>query len=227
MNGRALVVMLVSGAICTGVVGCAGMHGRISSATPASDERAVSAPPSLAPDEQTMLRPGLVISVSVVVAGKRDIDEPAKRVSEASTLTLPLLGAVPVKGMTLGMLSAELVRAYREYFVNPQVSVDFARDLNNEELSPWGYVTVLGRVRKPGRVSIPATRDMTVSGAIQQAGGYDTSAKDTTIRVTRRNTGSQSGTLVVNLRAAGADGRTDQDVVVQPNDVIFVPTQVF
>jgi len=176
---------------------------------------------------QALLRPGLVISVSVVVAGKKEVDEPVKRISEKSTVALPLLGTIPVGDMTLESLIERLTDSYREFFVNPQVVVEFIRDDDREGLSPWGYVTVLGRVKKPGRVSIPATRDMTLSGAIQQAGGFDTSAKDTAIRVTRRASSGQTATYEINLRSAGEKGMLEQDIVVFPDDVIFVPELIF
>ena len=220
------VVVVFALALC---VGCGARMGRN---TPASGAVPAGYPPptlesTRGPGEQALLRPGLVVSVSVVVGGKKEIDEVAKRISEKSVLTLPLLGPVTVGDMTLETLTERLVKDYREYFVNPQVVVEFVRDDNREGLSPWGYVTVLGRVKKPGRVSIPATRDMTVSGAIQLAGGFDTSAKDTAIRVTRRTSSGQTVTHEINLRAAGSQGRIEQDIVVLPDDVVFVPELIF
>lgn len=176
---------------------------------------------------EAQLRPGLVVEISVIVSGKKEIDERAKRVSERNTLMLPLLDTISVEGLTLEKLCERLTREYQEYFIDPQVVVEFVRDDSGEALSPWGFVTVLGRVKKPGRVSLPATRDMTVSGAIQQAGGFDTSAKDTAIRITRRTDGGRSVVLEVDLRAVGARGRVEQDVGVQSDDVIFVPELVF
>ena len=116
---------------------------------------------------------------------------------------------------------------YKEYLVNPQVILDFVRDDNKEGLSPWGNVTVLGRVKKPGRITIPATRDLSVSAAIQQAGGFDTSAKDTAIRITHRNDRGVVTTREVNLHAVGAEGQIEEDVVLEPDDVVFVPELMF
>jgi len=174
------------------------------------------------------LRPGLVINVTVLVSGKKEIEEHAKRVSDSGSMTLPMLGAVIVKDKTLDELTLHLEMLYREYFVAPQVIVDFVSDETPDGVSPWGYVTVLGRVKKPGRISLPATRDLTVSGAIQQAGGFDTSAKDSAIRVTRRrdDTGGIE-TREIDLRAVGAQGKLGDDIAVHPDDVIFVPELVF
>ena len=177
--------------------------------------------------DQALLRPGLMVNVTVMVAGKKQIEELGRRVSENNTLTLPLLGSLPVGGETLESLTALLTTHYREYFVDPQILVDFVRDNQPESISPWGSVTVLGRVKSPGRVSIPPTRDLTVSLAIQLAGGFDTSAKDTAILVTRRAPDGNSTSREVNLREVGIRGRVENDIVLRPDDVIYVPELVF
>jgi protein involved in polysaccharide export with SLBB domain len=178
-------------------------------------------------NDSARIRPGLVITINVVVAGKNEIEETTKRVSDSGSISLPLLGTLSIRDDTLESLSRRLTTAYGEFFVDPQVIVEFVRDDNREGLSPWGTVTVLGRVKKPGQVSIPATRDLTLSGAIQQAGGFDTSAKDTAIRVTRRTANGQVVTREVNLRAVGTQGRIESDIVLQPDDVVFVPEMIF
>ena len=179
-------------------------------------------------DDAVKLRAGLVLDVTVLVSGKKEIEEPGKRISDNSMISLPLLGAVKIKDDdTLESLSLHLVELYKEYFVNPQVLVDFVRDDNKEGLSPWGNVTVLGRVKKPGRIVIPATRDLTVSAAIQQAGGLDTSAKDTQIRITHRKDNGTVATHEINLRAVGSKGQIEEDIVLEPDDVVFVPELMF
>ena len=177
--------------------------------------------------EEVKLRPGLVVSMSVLVAGKKEIDEPVKRISDGGTLVLPLLGEMQVVDMSLGELQVKLESLYMKYFVQPQVIVDFVRDGNKEGISPWGFVTVLGRVQNPGRIAIPATRDMTVSGAIQQSGGFAPSAKDTAILVTRSLPDGRTEKRTINLKAVGTAGRLEEDIVLEANDVVFVPELLF
>ena len=177
--------------------------------------------------EWATLRPGLVVNVAVVVAGKKQIEEVGRRVSENGALSLPLLGSLAIAGETLDSLTALLANRYREFFVDPQVIVEFVRNEQTAGISPWGYVTVLGRVKRPGRVDIPPTRDLTVSLAIQQAGGFDTSAKETAILVTRRSADGESITNQINLREIGARGQVDKDIVLLPDDVVYVPELIF
>jgi len=168
-----------------------------------------------------------MISMSVLVSGKKEIDEPAKRISDEGSIMLPLLGETTVAEMSLDELQKKLTSQYRKYFVDPQIILDFVRDTGAEGISPWGSVTVLGRVKTPGRVALPATRDLTVSGAIQKAGGFGPSAKDSAILVTRSLPNGQTESRTINLRAVGTAGRLDDDIILEANDVVYVPEALF
>lgn len=173
------------------------------------------------------LKPGLVISMSVLVAGKKELDEPSKQVSENGTIILPLLGEMEITDLSLDELQGKLTQRYRKFFIHPQVILDFVRDTGAEGISPWGFVTVLGRVKTPGRVAIPATHDMTVSGAIQKAGGFGLSARDNGILVTRSLPNGQTETRTINLKAVGMAGRLSDDIVLEADDVVYVPETMF
>jgi protein involved in polysaccharide export with SLBB domain len=177
--------------------------------------------------EIVKLRPGLMINLSVLVAGKKELDEPNKRVSDGGTVVLPLLGELTVADLSLDELREQLTRRYEKYYVQPQVILDFARNTDAEGSSPWGFVTVLGRVDKPGRIAIPATRDMTVSGAIQKAGGFAPSAKLNAILVTRSAPDGKTESRTINLYAVGAAGRLEEDIILEADDVVFVPEAMF
>ena len=211
--GRVLLVLLLLGML-TGTWGCR-------SKPPFGQNEAGKA------TEVVKLRPGLVVNMTVLVAGKKEIDEPGKRVSDGGTIILPLLGELDVSDTSLEELQAKLTERYRKYFVQPQVILDFARDIAEEGVSPWGFVTVLGRVEKPGRIALPATRDMTVSGAIQKAGGFATSAKDNGILVTRLLPNGKTEARTINMRAVGTAGRLQEDIILEANDVVFVPEAMF
>lgn len=174
----------------------------------------------------TAVRSGLSLRIGVEVAGRREIDESALRITEEGDIRLPLLGRVNVGGRSLPELEAFLAERYAEYFMRPRVTVDFA-DATREGLAPWGFITVLGRVRKPGRVPLPPTLDLTVSAAIQAAGGLDSSARIRAIRVTRPKEDGTEQSFSVNLHAIGRLGRTNQDRVLQDGDVIYVPEAMF
>lgn len=174
-----------------------------------------------------MLRPGLAIDVAVLVGGQREFELTGKRISDSGSIVLPLLGTLQVTEYTLDQLRQELAERYSRFFVDPEIITDFAQSRGEDGVSPWGHVTVLGRVRTPGRIMIPATRDLTVSGAIQRAGGFDTSARVSAIRVTRWVGDDETETRIVNLIAVGADGRLEDDILLMMDDVVFVPEARF
>ncbi len=174
------------------------------------------------------MKAGHVLQIGVLVNGEKEIDEPARRISSAGDLTLPLLGRVAVSGMTLDELSDQLTEKYKTFFRDPQVVIQYVVDDQQEAASPWGYVTVLGKVKHPGKVNIPPTQDLTVSAAIQIADGFDTSAKDTGIRVTRpERNGQPAQQFDVNLRSVGSRGEVQNDMILQPGDIVYVPEMLF
>jgi polysaccharide export outer membrane protein len=178
-------------------------------------------------DKSPLLRPGLLVRVTVLVSGKRDVDAEIARISDNNQLDLPLIGPVSVNGMTLQDLNAKLQARYQDFFINPQVLAEFVFEERPDAISPWGSVVVLGRVRTPGRVNIPPTQDLTVSAAIQQAGGLDSSAKESAIRVTRRKADGKTERFTVDLSTIGKRGHAENDLSLKPGDLIFIPERVF
>ncbi len=192
----------------------------------------VSVPPAseaekLSDDRSPLLRPGFLVRVSVLVSGRREVDAVVARVDDNSALEFPLVGSIGVKDLTLRQLNEVLQSRYKDFFIDPQVFTEFVLEEGPDAISPWGSVVVLGRVRTPGRVNIPPTQDLTVSGAIQQAGGLDTSAKGSSIRVTRKKPDGGTERMTIDFTAIGTRGRVENDLMLKPGDLIFVPERVF
>lgn len=171
------------------------------------------------------LRPGLTMNVQVLVTGRKEVDEKNRRISELGAITLPLVGDVLVAGRTVAEAQDVLNASYTRFFVSPQVIVECLMETGDAAVSPWGHVTVLGRVKRPGHVNMPPTRELTVSRAIQLAGGLDTSARSSAIRVTRTR-GDGTEHVDVNLDRIGARGKSKEDIQLLPGDVVYVPEAV-
>ncbi len=172
-----------------------------------------------------VLRTGMLLDITVLVAGEKEIEEASKRIETDGTVSLPLVGRFPAADKTLGEFQESLQQRYNsQFFVNPQVVVDFSRE-GEEYASPWGYVTILGAVKTPGRISIPPTQDLVVSQAIQAAGGCTDVAKLTRIRIARSAEDGARTTFRVNLHDVGE--MTQDDLVLEPGDVVFVPEAIF
>jgi len=172
------------------------------------------------------IRPGSQLDIQVYVSGEREVNATSVRVTDDGTITLPLIGTIRVAGTQISAASKLIQSLYENYLVNPRIIMDFINEDDSHSF-PWGFVTVLGRVKKQGRVAIPPTRDLTVSSAIQQAGGFDTSARANAIRVTRRLDENEVQKFHVDMISVGRRGRTDEDIMLLPNDVVFVPERLF
>lgn len=173
-----------------------------------------------------VIRPGIRINVAVEVEQAIQTRVENVRIAPDGAAPLPLVGEVALAGLTLRQAEQRLSMAYAEYYVNPTVHIDFAPE-SGDATSPWGYVTVLGQVRNPGRVNLPPTQDLTVTRAIQLAGGLDRSARDRAVRITRWTDDGVQETMRVNLRKVGAGGMRGEDILLKNADVVFVPETLF
>lgn len=177
--------------------------------------------------EEVVLRSGVTFSLYVELAGEVEVESELLRVQPGGEAVLPVVGAVRLEGLTLQEASAKLAQAYSSYYVQmPLVRLQFCVD-EAGGTSPWGYVTVLGRVAKPGRVHLPPTLDLTVSGAIQDADGFDTSANLAAVRLTRSRKDGSKSQVLINMNKIGEGGDSTQDVRLRAGDVIFVPERIF
>lgn len=183
-------------------------------------------PPPPSGPEAPRIRPGIRINVTVEVARSVQTRAENVRVSQNGEVALPLVGDVQVDGMTLREAENVLIEAYAAYYVDPSVRADFVAE-SGDASSPWGYVTVLGQVRNPGRVNLPPTRDLTVTRAIQLAGGLGNSARERSVRISRWNADGQRDEMRINLRKVGARGARHEDVLLRDGDVVFVPETFF
>lgn len=209
--------------VAAGLLACSGCQ---SGRHLAGNQDAGPAPEAHEAVTGSLLRPGLTVNVQVLVAGQKEVDEKNRRISELCSITLPLIGDVSMTNMTVREAQDVLKKLYRRYYVDPQVIVECQMEAGDAAVSPWGYVTVLGRVKKPGQVNVPPTSDLTVSRAIQLAGGLDTSANSTTILVTRKHDNSKEQ-FEVNLDQIGARGQVKDDIRLLPGDVVYVPEMIF
>ncbi|HLI11228.1 MAG TPA: polysaccharide biosynthesis/export family protein [Alphaproteobacteria bacterium] len=120
-------------------------------------------------------------------------------------ISYPLIGTVPVGGMTASQIADALTnRLSPNYLKNPKVTV---------EVIKYRPFYVLGQVRKPG--SYPYVDGMSVLQAVAIAGGF-------TLR------GDQSGVLIA--RASDPQHKEQHvsvDAPVYPGDVIRVPVIFF
>jgi polysaccharide export outer membrane protein len=141
------------------------------------------------------------------------------RVNSNGAVSLPLIGSVKIGGMTLLDAQTTIETKLGKYLVSPQVSL-FIEEYGNKA------IFVMGEVQKPGSYAIPAESRLTVLEAISTAGGFTPVAAQDRTRVLRIINGA-SVSFDVNVRQITQSGQKDKDMILEPNDVVFVPQTFF
>ena len=157
--------------------------------------------------------------VSFRVVEDRDGESQHLRVNDNGELEVPYIGLVPAAGKTCRELAYNIKSALeREYYYH--ATVILAVDRVSEKSR--GRVYVYGAVKGQGPQDIPSDESYTVSKAVIRAGGFGDFADKRKVKVTRKN----GKDFVVDLKKVIEQGKTEDDVVLQPDDQIYVPQKL-
>ena len=138
-------------------------------------------------------------------------------------ISMELIGQIKCDGMTLVGLQKKIESAYKKYFLKPNVTVTFVYQAGQNMVSPWGTVTVLGEVARPGPVDVPSTMDLRLTRALFLAGGMTAIADKRRVQVTRCDKDGKQTKTKVDLVEIGEEGRPDKDMLLKAGDVVWVP----
>jgi polysaccharide export outer membrane protein len=143
--------------------------------------------------------------VTIQVLGEDDLKREKIRLSDAATISYPILGEIRLFGKTVAELET-LIRdgLMGRYLINPQVTVTIVEYRN---------FFINGQVEKPG--GYPFIPGLTVRKAVSLAGGFRERAAKDKIFVIRDDDRSQT------------PKRVDQNAVVNPGDIITVEESFF
>jgi len=157
-----------------------------------------------APDASSYkLGAGDVITIRVL--GEDDLKREKVRLSDAGTISFPVLGELKVKGLTVGALEALVTSGLKgRYLVNPQVTV---------MLDEYRNYFVNGHVEKPG--GYPYVPGLTVRKAISIAGGFKERAARDKINVIREDDTTNTAK------------RVDLNSLVFPGDILTIEESFF
>ena len=137
---------------------------------------------------------------------------------------MELIGQVKCDGMSLVGLQRKLESAYKKYYLRPSVTVSF---VPGQGVSPYGTVTVLGEVGRPGPVDVPPTMDLRLTKALLMAGGVNAIADKRRVKVTRCDKDGKQTKTRVDLIEIGEEGRPDKDMLLKAGDVVWVPMSIW
>ncbi len=157
--------------------------------------------------------------VSFRVVEDRDNESQRLRVNDNGQLEVPYVGLVPAAGRTSKELAysiKELLEKEYYYHATVIIAVDHVSEKSR------GRIYVSGSVKGPGPQEIPPDESYTVSKAVIRAGGFGDFANTRKVRVTRKN----GQDFVIDLKNVIERGKTDEDLVLQPDDQIYVPQKL-
>ncbi|MBL7184807.1 MAG: polysaccharide biosynthesis/export family protein [Phycisphaerae bacterium] len=152
------------------------------------------------------------------VYGRKDYEPYLVRVSDAGTITLPIVGKLPAAGKTLSEIEALVIDAYYpKYVVNlPMVVCEVVKYRRENER----VFTILGLVNRANAFPYPPDVQYNLMEALAFAGGLNVTADPRYVKVLRQNSDGQvvSATFGVDSKSlAEAYG-----VMIKPGDVIYV-----
>jgi polysaccharide export outer membrane protein len=136
------------------------------------------------------------------------------RVSERGTILFPMIGEVPVAGLTPSQAGARIGDKLRsgKYVVNPEVTVSMMQ-VNSRQVS------VLGNVVKPGRYPLDSTTAR-LTDLIALAGGVGPTGSDEVTIITNR--GGKQEKIEVDMAEMFRRGDLTRNVALEPGDTIYV-----
>ena len=169
------------------------------------------------------VRPGIALGITVTATGTQGGSSRQYFVDADGCISMDLIGQVKCDGLTLVGLQQKITAAYKKYYVDPHVTATFVYQSGGSMVSPWGSVTVLGEVGRPGPVDVPATMDLRLTRAIMLAGGANAIADKRRVLVTRCDKDGKQTKTRVDLIEIGEDGRPDKDMLLKAGDVVWVP----
>lgn len=143
--------------------------------------------------------------ISIHVFGEDDLSRDKIRLSDAGTISYPVLGEIKVLGLTAGELEQFITSGLKgRYLVNPKVSVT---------IQEYRQFFVNGQVEKPGGYSFQP--GLTIRKAVSLAGGFKERASQEKIFVIRDGDTSQT------------PNKVDLNAPVYPGDIITVEESFF
>jgi polysaccharide export outer membrane protein len=136
------------------------------------------------------------------------------RVSEAGTISFPLLGEVEVQGLTPTGLEDKLSDALIKggYLIKPRITVNVSQFLSQQ-------VSVLGEVNKPGKYPLQGNSNR-ITDLLALAGGIGINGADTLTLI--RNQNGKENKINIDVPELLRAGNSEQNIEVQSGDIIYV-----
>jgi len=182
---------------------------------------AAPSPSGYVADDRYKLRAGDKVSFQIL----EDRDAPKELIiSDSGELEVPYIGRVAAADKTCKQLVEETkAQLERDYYYRATVII--ALEVANKYL---GRIYVWGQVRNQGPIDIAVNENLTAGRAILRAGGFADFANKKRVKVVRGGgvEGAAKQSFELNMVEILEEGKTEKDVLLQPDDFIIVPSRL-
>jgi protein involved in polysaccharide export with SLBB domain len=178
-------------------------------------------------NDEYKLGPGDQLSFRVI-----EDEDPSKHVAvmDSGEADIPYLGRLNVTGRTCKAVASEIKTALeKQLYIRATVilCLDTMGLRHSAIAGSRGKIYLMGQVRSQGPMEIPPDETYTVSKAVLRAGGFSDYANKRKVKLIRQ-TGKKgtSDIKIIDLVEILEKGKTEKDLVVQPEDLIIVPERL-
>ncbi len=159
-------------------------------------------------DGMSNYRLGAGDTISIVVFEEKELSLEKVKLSDAGSISYPMLGEIMVLGLTVSDLQKKVTDGLKgSYLVNPKVTVSIDR---------YREIFVNGQVYKPG--NYPYQPGLTVRKAVSIAGGFKDRADKDAISIINKTQDKQD---------KPAPTKSTLSTLVEPGDTITVEESFF
>jgi polysaccharide biosynthesis/export protein len=147
-------------------------------------------------------------------------------VQDSGEIELLYVGRVMAVGKTCKQLAGEIKTALeKDYYKQATVVISM-----NVASPILGRVYIWGQVHNQGALDIRVNENLTAGQAIMRAGGFADFANQRKVKVIRSPTApdgsKQAQNVNLDMEQILNEGKTDKDIVLQPGDLIIVPSRL-
>ena len=172
-----------------------------------------------------ILGPGDQIAVRVV--NFEEINDKPIAIDLSGCIHLPMVGQIPVSGLTVEQVGSEIAKRLEVYVKHPDVSVSVTEFRSQP-------VSVIGAVKTPGVQQVQGQK--TLLEMLSLAGGLDSTTAGSSLKITRRlewgpiplpnainDPTNQFSVAQVSVKSLLEAKHPEENILVEPYDVISVP----
>jgi polysaccharide export outer membrane protein len=163
--------------------------------------------------EDYKLCQGDLLQVTVFEAPELNM---SARVAARGFITMPLLGSVEVKGLTVREAEQKIENHYREKYIHDPHVIVFVKEQQG------GKVTVLGAVNKPGTYDCPSHRRLMEVLATAE-GLSDRAGKIVQVKRTDKGADQPAAFIIeVDMEELVKNGKSESNLEIFDGDVVYV-----